>query len=202
MCANPDSHSIQTALTINDNMEAKDDKKYVEFKELAIRYAIDKKLYSGQEHDYLPIKAMLADETLKDCGHVRELYRHCADNYGYDKATSCPRFRIRKLTPRECFRLMDVNDTDIDKIQAFRWSDNDYETDCDGKEVINVETGKRQRHRMWQPISASKQYQLAGNSIVISCLYHIFKNLFVKPTFSQPVPNGYKMGEGGQPCLF
>lgn len=28
------------------------------------------------------------------------------------------KFRIRKLTPRECFRLMDVDDKDIDKIQA------------------------------------------------------------------------------------
>lgn len=28
------------------------------------------------------------------------------------------KFRIRKLTPRECFRLMDVDDSDIDKIQA------------------------------------------------------------------------------------
>ena len=28
------------------------------------------------------------------------------------------RFRIRKLTPRECFRLMGVDDDDIDKIQA------------------------------------------------------------------------------------
>ena len=27
-------------------------------------------------------------------------------------------FRIRKLSPRECFRLMNVNDNDIDKIQA------------------------------------------------------------------------------------
>jgi len=27
-------------------------------------------------------------------------------------------WRIRKLTPRECFRLMDVDDADIDKIQA------------------------------------------------------------------------------------
>jgi DNA (cytosine-5)-methyltransferase 1 len=27
-------------------------------------------------------------------------------------------YRIRKLTPRECFRLMDVSDEDIDKIQA------------------------------------------------------------------------------------
>lgn len=29
-----------------------------------------------------------------------------------------PRYRIRKLTPRECFRLMDVDENVIDKIQA------------------------------------------------------------------------------------
>lgn len=29
-----------------------------------------------------------------------------------------PRFRIRKLTPRECFRLMSVSEENIDKIQA------------------------------------------------------------------------------------
>ena len=28
------------------------------------------------------------------------------------------KFRIRKLTPKECFRLMGVDDEDIDKIQA------------------------------------------------------------------------------------
>ena len=28
------------------------------------------------------------------------------------------KFRIRKLTPRECFRLMGVDDKDIDTIQA------------------------------------------------------------------------------------
>ena len=28
------------------------------------------------------------------------------------------KFRIRKLTPKECFRLMGVNDADIDKMQA------------------------------------------------------------------------------------
>lgn len=27
-------------------------------------------------------------------------------------------YRIRKLSPRECFRLMNVSDSDIDKIQA------------------------------------------------------------------------------------
>ena len=57
-------------------------------------------------------------------------------------------YRIRKLTERECFRLMDVDDADIDKIQA-------------------------------AGISKSQQYKMAGNSIVVSCLYHIFRKLFV-----------------------
>ena len=58
--------------------------------------------------------------------------------------------RIRKLTPRECFRLMGVDDADIDKIQA-------------------------------SPVSNSSQYKLAGNSIVVDVLYHIFRKAFVEP---------------------
>lgn len=57
------------------------------------------------------------------------------------------RFRIRKLTPRECYRLMDVPEKYIDRLLA-------------------------------SGISKSQHYKLAGNSIVVSCLYHIFKNLF------------------------
>lgn len=60
-------------------------------------------------------------------------------------------YRIRKLTERECFRLMDVDDSDIDKIQS-------------------------------AGISKSAQYRLAGNSIVVSCLYHIFRELFIDKT--------------------
>lgn len=59
------------------------------------------------------------------------------------------KFRIRKLTPRECFRLMGVDDSDIDKIQA-------------------------------AGISNSAQYKLAGNSIVVDVLYHIFRKMFVE----------------------
>lgn len=58
------------------------------------------------------------------------------------------RYRIRKLTPRECFRLMDVKDEDIDKIQQ-------------------------------AGIAKTNQYKLAGNSIVVSPMYHIFRKLFV-----------------------
>lgn len=59
------------------------------------------------------------------------------------------KFRIRKLTPCECFRLMDVDDADIDKIQA---------------------TG----------LSNSAQYRLAGNSIVVNVLFHIFRKMFIE----------------------
>ena len=60
--------------------------------------------------------------------------------------------RIRKLTPRECFRLMGVDDADIDKIQG-------------------------------AGISNSQQHKMAGNSIVVDNLCHIFRTMFVdKPT--------------------
>ena len=59
------------------------------------------------------------------------------------------KFRIRKLTPRECFRLMGVDDRDIDKIQA-------------------------------AGVSNSAQYKLAGNSIVVDVLFHIFRKMFIE----------------------
>ena len=59
------------------------------------------------------------------------------------------KFRIRKLTPRECFRLMDVEESDIDTIQS-------------------------------SGVSNSAQYRLAGNSIVVNVLYHIFRKMFVE----------------------
>ncbi len=58
-------------------------------------------------------------------------------------------FRIRKLTPRECFRLMGVDDADIDKIQA-------------------------------SGVSNSAQYKLAGNSIVVDVLFHLFRKMFIE----------------------
>lgn len=59
-----------------------------------------------------------------------------------------PRYRIRKLTPRECFRLQGVDDKDIDTLQN-------------------------------ASISNSQLYKLAGNSITVDVLYHLFRKLFV-----------------------
>ena len=67
-------------------------------------------------------------------------------------------FRIRKLTPRECFRLMDVSDTDFDKL------------------LVMETTGKD--NKMKRVISDSQLYKMAGNSIVVSCMELIFENLF------------------------
>lgn len=65
---------------------------------------------------------------------------------------------IRKLTPRECFRLMDVSDENIDKMMLPR--------DEKGKPVI----------------SNSQLYKLAGNSIVVSCMEYMFCNLLFGPS--------------------
>ena len=56
-------------------------------------------------------------------------------------------FRIRKLTPLECWRLMGFRDEAFYKAQELGVSD-------------------------------SQLYKQAGNSIVVNCLYYIFKNLF------------------------
>lgn len=60
----------------------------------------------------------------------------------------CDNYRIRKLTPRECLRLMDMDDSDIDKLMA-------------------------------AGISNTQLYKMAGNSIVVNVLYHIFRKMFV-----------------------
>lgn len=64
---------------------------------------------------------------------------------------------IRKLTPRECYRLMDVSEENIDKLMLPK--------DEKGKPII----------------SNSGHYKLAGNSIVVSCITAMFRNLIIGP---------------------
>ena len=91
------------------------------------------------ERGYIPPPVMINNET----------------NMAEQNAIQLPselkgkKFRIRKLTPRECFRLMGVDDKDIDKIQA-------------------------------AGVSNSGQYKLAGNSIVVDVLFHIFRKMFIE----------------------
>lgn len=83
------------------------------------------------------------------------------------------RILIRKMTPREAFRLMDVDDTDIDKIFA-------------AEETVTLKNGTTKTKKA---ISKTAAYKLAGNSICVSCLYWIFYKMFIDtsgPVSAQP----------------
>lgn len=90
------------------------------------------------------------------------------------------KFRIRKLTPRECFRLMGVDDADIDKIQAYPFADKIKYPAYSKEEREAKMTEEEKRRLMDKPISNSAQYKLAGNSIVVDVLYHIFRKMFIE----------------------
>lgn len=60
-------------------------------------------------------------ERGKSNGNYRQRMEENKDGVSNTLDTSCNQgvvtnYRIRKLTPRECFRLMDVSETDIDKL--------------------------------------------------------------------------------------
>lgn len=75
------------------------------------------------------------------------------------------RIRVRKMTPREAFRLMDVDDTDIDKTE-------------NANETVTLKNGTVKTRRA---VSKTAMYKLAGNSIVVACLCHIFESLLFPP---------------------
>lgn len=97
---------------------------------------------------------------------VAELQTEFAESVGSTLTSARPSnvygdtfpYRIRRLIPRECFRLMDVDDEDYNKIK-------------------NYVKGHRKNGKPMY-ISESQQYKLAGNSIVVACMEHIFEQLF------------------------
>ena len=90
------------------------------------------------------------------------------------------RIRVRKMTPREAMRLMDVDDSDIDKIM-------------NATETFTLKDGTVKTKKA---ISKTAVYKLAGNSIVVSVLYHIFRTMFIP---NQPENNNQTVI---QPSLF
>ena len=89
------------------------------------------------------------------------------DNFSILEGLKKKKFRIRKLTPRECFRLMGMKETDIDKIQRTKFLKKELTP------AVNQDDPKA------VTISRSQQYKMAGNSIVVDCLFYIFRNLFI-----------------------
>lgn len=79
-------------------------------------------------------------------------------------------YAIRKLTPKECFRLMGVRDDVISTMQS---------TVGEVKERMKCYDGKGKDTDM--AISASQQYKQAGNSIVVDVLVGIIENVYYPP---------------------
>lgn len=79
---------------------------------------------------------------------------------------------IRRLTPSETFRLMDMDEANIRKIVDAR--------DTDGKQLV----------------SDTRMYTAAGNGIVVACLEFIFHNMFIG------TPDKDKVDDNGQLSLF
>lgn len=76
-------------------------------------------------------------------------------------------YAIRKLTPKECFRLMGVRDNVIGTMQS---------SNAQASERLPGWKGKGKPEDM--AVSASQQYKQAGNSIVVDVLAHIYEQLF------------------------
>ena len=113
------------------------------------------------------------------------------------------RYRIRKLTPTECFRLQDVSDEDIEKIRSYRDDETAVICDANGEPIMNMDFEKPSKNArkitimvngeqreyyssqlIWKNkgkgISKTAQYKLAGNSICVAPMYHIFRKLFIE----------------------
>ena len=85
-------------------------------------------------------------------------------------------YAIRKLTPKECFRLMGVRDNVIGTMQS---------SNAQAAERLPDWKAKGKPEDM--AISASQQYKQAGNSIVVDVLAHIYEQLFY-PAPPKPRP--------------
>nr|DAH48129.1 MAG TPA: Cytosine specific methyltransferase [Caudoviricetes sp.] len=83
-------------------------------------------------------------------------------------------YAIRKLTPKECFRLMGVRDNVIGTMQS---------SNAQAAERLPDWKGKGKPEDM--AISASQQYKQAGNSIVVDVLAAIYEQLWYPKTDTQ-----------------
>lgn len=84
-------------------------------------------------------------------------------------------FRIRKLTPRECWRLMDFTDEDFDRAKYYS------KEECVKLLERNPKhKGKRQfdEEGRIERMSDTQMYKQAGNSICVGVLHYIFRELY------------------------
>ncbi len=105
-----------------------------------------------KEYERTPLKFLNRNQK-----NIEGDYAFCVDscNTGGVKEIEGNNLKIRKLTPKECWRLMGFDDSDFEK----------------AKNALNEKFYKGKDK------SSSQLYKQAGNSIVVNVLEKIFKNL-------------------------
>jgi DNA (cytosine-5)-methyltransferase 1 len=108
-------------------------------------------------------------------------------SYAADKETGKPMesysYRIRKLTPRECFRLMGFKDIDFTKAKYKFDKESDSIWEIMGKDILESDKVKQIEEmgiKVSERTSNSQCYKQAGNSIVVDVLEAIFRNMNIK----------------------
>lgn len=96
-------------------------------------------------------------------------------------------YAIRKLTPKECFRLMGVRDNVIAVMQMTVASVMQRMKSVLSKCFPTVRFDRIKNKEDVMMISASQQYKQAGNSIVVDVLAHIYEQIFY-PAPPKPRP--------------
>lgn len=94
------------------------------------------------------------------------------------KDQSIKSYAIRKLTPKECFRLMGVREGVILLMQSTLSIAKTRISSAFGKETFGKLFGKLKGKDDDMLISASQQYKQAGNSIVVDVLKNIYSQLW------------------------
>ena len=87
-------------------------------------------------------------------------------------------FRIRKLTARECWRLMGMGDEDFNKAKWYSEDEIQALLKTNPKHFGKKAMRQYETEGRIERMSNSQLYKQAGNSIVVNVLEHMFRNLF------------------------
>lgn len=84
------------------------------------------------------------------------------------------KYRIRKLTPRECGRLMGVSDADITRMQLSRYVSDEEMDKLTESDIASIDGNYVSENQM---MSNSQLYKQYGNSIVVDVMCYMFQQL-------------------------
>ena len=146
-----DSTGYRAQITINGK------KIYIAHSVGDIEYLVNKRNEYIIEHNLdFKIQKYIKENPMKnEKSNIKDSSKSLSSNTELRMEEGCMvdkegrKYRIRKLTPTECFRLMYVEDEDIEKMKQ-------------------------------AGIAKTNLYKLAGNSIVVSCMFHLFRKLFIE----------------------